>query len=241
MKIFISWSGNTSKRLAETLRDWIHFVIQAVDPFVSSRDIDKGARWAIELPKRLEGTDFGIICLTPQNLQEPWLLFEAGALSKNVSKSRVWTILFKLSPAQIEEPLASFQHTIFKKSEVKALIESINKQLDSPLDGPTLEKAFEMSWAKLQTDVEKILTEDSSIETGPLRTDRDIMEEILMHTREISQSAYSYIVIDALFEGLGAILDTFNEKEKEFFGESTKKMSLVEALRFAKKMRNKQG
>lgn len=93
MKVFISWSGDVSRRAAMALKDWLPNVIQTVDPFVSSENIQKGARWFTDVGAELEAAKFGIICLTPDNLTAPWLLFEAGALSKSLSQSRVSPLL----------------------------------------------------------------------------------------------------------------------------------------------------
>ena len=59
-------------------------VLRFVEPWVSSEDIPKGTRWGIQLASELEGTHSGIICLVHDNLTEPWLDFEAGALSKSI-------------------------------------------------------------------------------------------------------------------------------------------------------------
>src|ERR1700674_605097 len=84
--VFISWSGNRSKHVAVALRDWLPVVIQAAKPFMSSGDIDRGSRWLGELTTVLEVTKVGIVCLTPENLNSAWLLFEAGALSKTTDR-----------------------------------------------------------------------------------------------------------------------------------------------------------
>jgi hypothetical protein len=82
MKVFISWSGALSRALAVELREWLPMVVQQVDAWISTRDIDPGQRWALVLGQELEKSDFAIVCLTPDNRQSPWLLFEAGAVAR---------------------------------------------------------------------------------------------------------------------------------------------------------------
>lgn len=79
MKVFISWSGKVSQDVALILKDWLPSVIQRVNPYVSSEDIQKGTNWNRDISKELESTDFGIICLTKGNAKAPWINFEAGA------------------------------------------------------------------------------------------------------------------------------------------------------------------
>jgi len=80
MKVFISWSGERSRIIAEALREWLPAVIQSADAWLSTQDIEKGSRPLDELTKELKGTSLGIVCLTPENLGERWIHFEAGAL-----------------------------------------------------------------------------------------------------------------------------------------------------------------
>ena len=119
MKIFISWSGPRSKAMAEALKDWLPNVIQSIDPWVSSSDIDAGMRWTPALAEELQQTQLGIICLTIENLSAPWLLFEAGALSKIIDKTRVCPYLMGLEPTEVTGPLAQFQAVKAEKDGTK--------------------------------------------------------------------------------------------------------------------------
>jgi hypothetical protein len=82
MTVFISWSGERSKAAARALREWLPLVIHYVDPWMSDRDLSGGERWGVEVSRRLENSDFGVIVLTGDSINAPWILFEAGALSK---------------------------------------------------------------------------------------------------------------------------------------------------------------
>jgi len=64
MKVFLSWSGELSHKVSVIFRDWLPSVIQSVDPYVSSEDIDKGARWSTDIAKELEESSYGVLCVT---------------------------------------------------------------------------------------------------------------------------------------------------------------------------------
>lgn len=61
MKVFISWSGEMSHKVAKSLRDWLPSVIQSITPYVSSEDIDKGARWSSDIASELDESSFGLL------------------------------------------------------------------------------------------------------------------------------------------------------------------------------------
>lgn len=106
MKVFISWSGELSQLVALCLRSWIHDVIQIAEPYVSSEDLEKGSRWFAEVDKELGICEFGITCLTRENMNKPWVLFEAGAMSRSINSARVTPLLVDLTPADLSGPLA---------------------------------------------------------------------------------------------------------------------------------------
>lgn len=115
MKVFISWSGNKSHHVALVFRDWLPSVIQSIKPYVSSEDIDKGARWSTDIATELENSTFGILCVTKDNINAPWLSFEAGALSKTMDKSFVSPFLFDIRGQKLTDLFYNFNQLYFKK------------------------------------------------------------------------------------------------------------------------------
>jgi hypothetical protein len=183
MKVFLSWSDDQSRALAGVLKDWLGEVIQAVEPWIST-SIDKGSRGLEEIADALETSRVGIICLTRQNLTEPWILFEAGALSK--TRDRVWTFLLDLTPADVEPPLGMFQHTQSNKEDVRALLGSINREVEKSgersLTEKQLDSVFATYWPKLEETLARIRA-SAHTATAPVRSDRELLEEILQLTR----------------------------------------------------------
>ena len=109
IKIFTSWSGEKSKKVAYALKDWIPDIIQNVDLWVSDQDIHLGSRWNLELNSELQENHLGIICLTSDNKNKPWILFEAGSLSKSLEIAKVIPYRLDLSASEVELPLSQFQ------------------------------------------------------------------------------------------------------------------------------------
>ena len=187
MKVFISWSGERSRAIAEAIRRWLPGVLQAVKPYFSPDDIAKGARWSSEIAKELEISKLGLLILTPENLESAWLMFEAGALAKNLEKSKVCPLLFDLEPTDIKGPLVQFQAARFGADEMKRVVKMINAELgDAALASDVLDSVFGMWWPKLETDIA------TQIETAPRgqdgsRTERDMLEEVLELSRSMSR------------------------------------------------------
>ena len=122
MNLFISWSGERSRLVAELLKSWIQCCFQGINPWLSSKDIDKGTIWFSEITSQLSNTHNGILCLSKSNLNNPWILFEAGALAKGLSSNRVYTFLIDLQASDVKDPLAQFNHTTPDKESVYQLM-----------------------------------------------------------------------------------------------------------------------
>lgn len=186
MDVFLSWSGPRSKSTAERLADWLPNLIQAVDPWIST-DIAKGARWGAEIAGRLEKTKVGIICLNRENLNEAWILFEAGALSKT-KDAHVCTFLLDITHADIDGPLAQFQHTRFEKDDVRKLVRTIYETAKIAGEKVPQEKHLDQLFEKLWPDLERELyavAEQPTEPRTPVRESRAIIEEILEVVRHL--------------------------------------------------------
>jgi hypothetical protein len=190
MKIFLSWSGEPSRRAAEGLRQYLPNMIQSLEPFMSKRDIASGTRWASELAKELNETAFGIVCLTPDNLEAPWLLFEAGALAKHVEEGRVCCLLLRnLRPAQVTGPLSQFQNRQFAKDDFWHLLGDLNRRLDRSLDPSNLQAIFDKWWPDLEKEVGLALTDPGL--GAPVERKRDpseLLEELLVRVRSVERT-----------------------------------------------------
>lgn len=126
MKIFVSWSGERSEGLAKALKEWLPLVLHFAEPWLSKSDIQAGERWSVEIAKELESTNFGILCVTKENLTSPWILFEAGALAKSMQDGRVMPLLLDIDFKEVSGPLAQFQAKKAEQAGVKELIASLN-------------------------------------------------------------------------------------------------------------------
>lgn len=188
MKVFISWSGERSKLVAELLDDWIQCVIQAVDPWMSSKDIDRGALWFSEISDQLANTSIGIVCLTKENKSKPWILFESGALAKGLTSNRVCTFLIDLEPTDLENPLAQFNHTFPSRDSIWELVRTINlTSKEHALKESILSKVFDTYWPQFEESFGKIIKGTPESTSSPKRKGDDIMLDVLSTVRMLDR------------------------------------------------------
>ncbi len=186
MHIFVSWSGERSKTAAQGLRSLLEDVFQqAVEVFISDY-IGAGENWAQRIGVELEQSQFGVLCLTQDNFQAPWLMFEAGAVAKKFGLARVAPYLIdELPEAADRSPLAQFQRVHADHDGTYRLIQAINESQESPQPAQRLERYFERWWP----DLDQTLKNLPALAQGQpaLRSDRQILEEILQKITTVAQ------------------------------------------------------
>jgi hypothetical protein len=179
-KVFLSWHGTVSHALARALYDWIPSVLQTVRPFLSSSNIESGARWSEDLAKELEGTHFGVLCITRESVSAPWLNYEAGALSKSIEKARVVPLLFDMRFSEVKGPLVAFNMCLADRAGIKSLIDALNNAAVFVLDDTRLNDAFERCWPELEQRLNAIreLPEAEPPQPAP-DANGEMLEELL--------------------------------------------------------------
>lgn len=187
MKIFISWSGESSKNVAEALKIWIPCFFESAEVFFSPEDIEKGQNWSKRLTEELADCNYGIVCLTSENKNAPWINFEAGAIAKAFD-SKVTALLVDAKPSDIQGPLSMFQATKLVQDDIYQLIKSINNSMEHPRSEDTLSNLFNALWGKMEENFDHIVAGISAtqeLEEQPEQN--EILESILQTVREQSR------------------------------------------------------
>jgi len=190
MKVFISWSGERSKEMANSLREWLPMVLQYVDPFVSDKDISAGDRWAQKIAGELESANFGIICITPENLTSEWILFESGALSKSMLEGKVIPLLFGLELSDLSGPLSQFQAQKVEETGIMEVVKAINGVAETKADEKIIDRAVPSLWPQLESALGDI--PDIAPTEKHKRPAHEILEEIVTDVRGINSRMRSF-------------------------------------------------
>ena len=185
--MFISWSGDKSRTVADALHSWLPTVLAgSAQCFMSNQDIRRGDRGMDVIAGELQDRDFGVVVLTSENLQSPWINFEAGALGTSLGAGKVAPLLLDVTRADVVGPLAQFQSTLLtERDDVRQFIR------DMALDAPDIPEAsinalFDAKWPELEAVIKHAAGAASPTTT---RTAESMLEELLERVRRIDRAA----------------------------------------------------
>jgi hypothetical protein len=179
MDVFISWSERRSEWMAENLAKHLPLMLQGVDVFMSQASIEPGLRWRVELGEWLDKSNYGVICVTPENLTKPWLLFEAGALSKKLDARVCCLLIDGLEHSQLPDPLKQFMNCHFQRERMLDLFHAINRHQDRPLGGSQVHDVFEKWWPDLEAGYRVAVEEPYEKVDVPEQRPSDKLDEVL--------------------------------------------------------------
>jgi tetratricopeptide (TPR) repeat protein len=194
MNVFISWSGKVSKAYALAVNNWLKQAMHKVKPWMSDAEIGPGERWNEKVSSSLKETNFGIICVTSENINAPWILFEAGALAKALNSARVVPLLFGVSNTDLASPLTQFQAVSADKEGFLKLAAALNEELKikgEELDESILRSLLRKLWPELDRELKRIVSTAGRRTTQLPRTDHDLLSDVLEGVRRLERGAVS--------------------------------------------------
>lgn len=199
MKVFISWSGKLSNKIAKILYEWLPSIINTLDIFYSPDDIRKGENWDLRLSRELGECDFGIICLTKENLTSPWINFEAGAIAKTVN-SRMTALLIDIKPSDIKGPITRFQATRIDKEDFYKLVYDLNECLDIPLDIKLLVRNFNLVWDVIKQEMDSAVEENKAQFDKPKDIEDTVQDSTIQEILQIVRNISTYNSINKSYD-----------------------------------------
>lgn len=164
MQIFLSWSGDISKKIAEIFKQMLEDCFsEKISVFMSSKDISLGTNGIDTIFNALTQSDICIAIITPINTNAPWITFEAGVVvgsSKKCdinSKKRIIPLFFGNIDMQKfnRNPLHNYQYAHASLDKINEICIDIAKKL-SYNDIIKTVKQIEMKTSKYFSDMDKI-------------------------------------------------------------------------------------
>ncbi len=224
MEVFVSWSGDRSRIFAESFQDFVKRLLHPLKPWMSI-EIQPGQRWSEIIGKKLSNATLGIICLTPENQNAPWILFEAGAISKVIEEARVCSILIGMDKKDLKGPLSQFQLTSLEKTEMFNLMCSLNNLLgDNKKEKELLKEEFEEKWNNFKNSLDEKLKNSnfpiSSIILPQLINvlkKKGFPESEIGKTVNFEEGFESHAIYEAIFNSAIKRLYVFGRKNRKVF------------------------
>ena len=144
--IFIGWSGDLSKEIADILKKNIPYIIQCTNVFYSLENINSGDIWFNELVSNMEKSELGIFCLTKSNINNKWMRFESGFLSSQKKKAIPLLIDLKASELEKNDPFINSEACQITKEGFIKLCRAIVIFFGINLEEEIWKEALETRW-----------------------------------------------------------------------------------------------
>ncbi|OII10511.1 hypothetical protein BIU97_10310 [Curtobacterium sp. MCBA15_009] len=185
MKIFISWSGEPERAVAEALKAALPTLCAVeVDVFVSSKSIAKGADGIEVINAELRSAAYGVVLISKSNQEAPWLNYEGGWLAS--LGCPVSTVLLDLRISDITTPLAPRQATNFEdENDMADLLKQVATAANKNLPDQAFEALLAVVWPSIRDSWKPLEGDDGN---EPIRSDSDMLSELVERVRRIEQT-----------------------------------------------------
>lgn len=169
MKLFLSWSKDRSKKMAEALHSWMPVTLSAIDTWFSEDPscLPKGQNFPTNILNHAVDSDACLVIITKENIDSAWINFEAGlffGMKKPVFALLCGDVDYKVL-AQKNFPLSAngMNYTSMTYEEIKNTFISINELM--PINKrqkiSNLERAVLVNYPHISKQYNEIFNADS--------------------------------------------------------------------------------
>jgi hypothetical protein len=163
---FLSWSGNLSHKVIEYIKNEIldNIFKNKIETFISSEmGISSIADKTIFT--KLTKSDFGIACITSENIEKPWVLFECGGLINKLENNRLYVITVDVNTEMLKrlnDPLLRIQVGQLNMDGFVNLINQICKEV-LKIDAANYLNLLYQKWDKFEHDLKVIVKKNEPL------------------------------------------------------------------------------
>jgi hypothetical protein len=164
VRVFLSWSGETSRLLANALADGMRILSDRIDPWLSE-DLEPGGEWARMLIPQIRKARLAVLCLTVRNAGASWISFETGVYYTSRLRKGVIPYLLDFTDTELPFPLGLFQSLHADWRGTKALFVRVGQL--AGIDEAEVEERFATDiWPQLNDQLGVIRKLRQAPETG---------------------------------------------------------------------------
>jgi TIR domain-containing protein len=189
MKVFLSWSGERSKAVAAALHELLPSMLQPISCWLSEGGLAKGKPWYDQLARERDSILFAILCVTPENKDSPWVVWEAGFLSAvpALGDRRVAPLAIGMSKGALSGgPLAIYHGIDTTNEDLLRLLNDINGVVpaEKRISPQVLKRTFGFVWPDLERRIIAARDLPRKAPVVPKATADDQLSQVLALLRE---------------------------------------------------------
>lgn len=174
--------------VATALKEHLPSMLNTITCWMSESDLPKGKPWFTQLEKALNSIVFAIVCVTPENENAQWLLWESGFLSSasELGERHIVPLAIGRPKDSLRGPLSIYNAADTTFNDMQALVLQINEALPEAkkVNPDTVRKTFPFIWPVLEAKITAAISEKFEANPAPKPNAVEQQDEVLALLRQ---------------------------------------------------------